>query len=104
MSELRLTCLSPEVKALVAKELHHVTDPATREIFAQIVKSVAACPAGQQVGVELMQDHAAAPGKRRRSDRARTPYQEHPSQCMKGGAKTLKECAAEWRRTHPKGR
>lgn len=78
--------------------MHHLTDPATRAVFAQIVKIVAACPPGQQVGVEVVQYHDAPPGKRRRSDRPRTPYQEHTSQCMKGGQRTLKDCAADWRK------
>jgi hypothetical protein len=95
MPEVRLTCLSQELKALVKAEMAKLKDAKARELFGQVLEIVAACPAGQQVGVEVLE--GSSPGRRRKSDRPRTPYQEHTSACMKGGAKTLKQCAAEWR-------
>lgn len=104
MPELRLTCLSAAVKELVAKELHHITDQATRDIFGKIVTVVADCPAGQQVGVELI-DHPVAQGAKKK--RAPSEYNNFMGQCArsreKGGqGKDFKTCAAEYKRTHPK--
>ena len=105
MPSLALTCLSSEVKALVEKELHHITDEATRKVFAEIVKVVASCPAGQQVGVELIDTGRG--GRSKREKRAPSEYNTTMGDCMrsrdKGGeGRDFKSCVADWKRTHPK--
>lgn len=95
MPALTLTCLSPQVKALIQKELHLISDEATRKVFTEIVKVVASCPAGQQVGVELLESGRG--GRARREKRAPSEYNTFTGNCMRQG-KSMKECAVAWRR------
>ncbi|MDZ4263824.1 MAG: hypothetical protein U1B30_16020 [Pseudomonadota bacterium] len=101
------------MKALIQKELHHVTDEATRKVFAEIVKVVANCPAGQQVGVQVIKEPAggagAPAGRAKREKRAPSEYNKFMGQCArskdKGGqGKDFKSCAVDWKRTHPQAK
>ncbi len=90
---VQLTCLSPAVKELFAREMETIEDPDLQKIFEELVEIVADCPEGQVVGVDIQETAAAG----RRGKRAPTPYNNFIASCAKGGANTLAGCAGIWK-------
>lgn len=87
-----LTCLSPEAKDMITREVATIEDPDVAKVFEQLVEIVADCPSGQALGVEIQETQDAG----QRKKRAPTPFNNFVAFCAKGGAKTLTQCAKEW--------
>ena len=90
-----LTCLSPQAKDMITREVETIDDPDVAKIFEQLVEIVADCPSGQALGVEIQE--APSRGRGDKPKRAPTAFNNFIASCAKGGAKTLTQCAGEWR-------
>ena len=90
-----LTCLSPEAKEMITREVETIDNPDVAKIFEQLVEIVADCPSGQALGVEIQDTPSRGRGDRPK--RAPTQFNNFIAFCAKGGAKTLTVCAGEWR-------
>ena len=88
-----LTCLSPEAKEMITREVATIEDPDVAKVFEQLVEIVADCPSGQALGVEIQETQGTGQKKKR----APTPFNNYVAFCAKGGAKTLSDCAKTWR-------
>lgn len=78
---------------MIAKEAQTIQDPNVRTIFEQLVDIVADCPSGQALGVEIQETQGAGQKKKRTP----TTFNNFIASCAKGGAKTLTQCAGEWK-------
>jgi len=107
-----ILCLHPEVKEYVIKALERLH---LRDELIQPLRDLEECENGsirfgepikkapaKEVDDDFDDDdeeepvQAAKPAKKK-SSRPRSAYQQHTSDCMKGGQHTMKECAAQWR-------
>ena len=89
-----LTCLSPEAKDMLESNLKSL-DRGTRQVFQQIIETVADCDENQFIGVEI---HESEPATGQRKKRKPSPFNNFIAECAKGGAKPLAECAKLWMR------
>ena len=93
-----IKCLSPQVRDVLIEVLEDLeVDSATIETLRGMVACDDAAieyetaPARQTPPAPVAE--AATPRKKR----APSAYQQHTGECMKGGHRTMSECAAAWR-------
>ena len=83
-------CLDEKKKALLIQVLDThaqvIEDQSIVSIIKEIKKEVETCTCSTKKG-----SSGDKPKK------AQSAYNVHTSQCMKGGGKTMKECAVEWK-------
>jgi len=95
-----IKCLSPQVRDVLVEVLEDLeVDSATIETLRGMVACDDAAieyetaPARQTPPAPAPAAEAATPRKKR----APSAYQQHTGECMKGGHRSMKECAAAWR-------
>jgi hypothetical protein len=95
---MAIKCLSSEVRDVLVEVLEEFEVEADK---IQILKDMPAC-ANAPIEYETPSSHTPEHTSKResgtpRSKRPPSAYQQHTSECMKGGKHTMSECAAEWR-------
>ena len=93
-----IKCLSPQARDFLVEVLEELE---VDEPTIDTLKKMATCPSSV---IELVDDAPPAThttehqkGTTPRKKREPTAYQRHTSECMKGGKRSMSECAAEWR-------
>lgn len=98
MSQLAIVCLSPEMRRTIAREIKAMDgDPVTKRIALTLFEEMPECKGQQPIGLAIQEGEAPA-GRGKRSSRAPSEYNTFIGSCMKGGARTIKDCAADWKR------
>ena len=95
-----IKCLSPKVRDMLVEILEELEVDAT---VLKTLQEMVACddaaieyetaPARQAPPAPAPAAEAATPRKKR----APSAYQQHTGECMKGGHRSMSECAAAWR-------
>jgi urocanate hydratase len=89
-----IKCLSPKVRDMLVEILEEL---AVDDTILETLREMASCKDAaieyETAPAHQAKEEAATPRKKR------TPsaYQQHTSECMKGGHRTMSECAAAWR-------
>jgi len=94
---MSIKCLSPEVRDILVELLEEMEIDTTT---IQTLRDMAACENATIEYEDKAARHTPEPssgGGTPRKKRAPTAYQQHTGECMKGGHKTMAECAAMWR-------
>jgi len=94
---MSIKCLSPQVRDILVELLEELEVDTTT---IQTLRDMAACENATIEYEDKAARHTPEPssgGSAPRKKRAPTAYQRHTGECMKGGHKTMAECAAMWR-------
>jgi hypothetical protein len=92
-----IKCLSPQVRDMLVEILEEL---AVDDTILKTLREMASC---KDAAIEY-ETAPAAPAHQEKEDaatprkkRAPSAYQQHTSECMKGGHRSMSECAAAWR-------
>lgn len=85
-----IVCMDLKLKQAIIAAINKMELEGTA--YTQFLKALPDCDGEEPIGFEEVGKKA-----KRKSTRAPSAYQQHTSECMKGGVKSMSECAAEWR-------
>ena len=89
-----IKCLSPKVRDLLMEILEELeVDGTILETLREMASCKDAAIEYETAPAHQEKEDAATPRKKR----APSAYQQHTGECMKGGHRTMSECAAAWR-------
>jgi hypothetical protein len=90
--EAVVTCVGGPLRKELIKRMDGL-DPNVRVIARQLLEALPQCADGQPLGVRIQEASAQARGRRKRPMSA---YNQHMSDCLKGGG-TFLSCVEQWR-------
>ena len=92
-----IKCLSPQVRDILIEVLEDLeVEPATIEALRGMDACENAAIEYETASHQTPTREAPTPPTTRKK-RPASAYQQHTGECMKGGHKTMSECAALWR-------
>ena len=97
MPHLSISCLGEGLKQVLLHEGRHIEEPGEKAAYERGLRNIPTCPVGMLIGIE-----PAPAGRGGRAKRAPSAYNIFVGDCLREG-KTLKQCAVEWKASHPKG-
>jgi len=93
-----IKCLSPKVRDLLVEILEELAvDNATLKTLREMAACEDAAIEWESGAARHAPQAEATEAPTPRKKRTPSAYQQHTSECMKGGHKTMSECAALWR-------
>ena len=99
-SEVRISCISPTLREALLKGVELLGDDETmKEVTERVLKAIPACPLGETIGISTVEvsDVPIAADTEKKKKRKPSAYNNFTGDCMRGGQKTMAECAAEWK-------